>query len=69
MYWSASAREKTRKAFRAAAKAVFDSNEPQKFQLGVAEGMTLSLDSTIMVGTGSGETPTAIPSLLEALCD
>ena len=65
MYWSASAREKTREAFR----AVFNSNEPQKFQLSVAEGMTLSLDSTIMVGTGSGETPTAIPLSLEALCD
>ena len=36
--------EKTREAFRAAVRAAFNGNEPRKFQLDVAEAMTLGLD-------------------------
>ena len=58
--------EKTREAFRAAVKAAFNGNEPRKFQLDVAEAMTLGLDSTVIAGTGSGKTlPWAIPLLLD----
>lgn len=48
--------EKTHEAFRAAVKAGFNGNEPQKFQLDVAEGLTLGLNSTVITGTGSGKT-------------
>ncbi|KAF9787415.1 P-loop containing nucleoside triphosphate hydrolase protein [Thelephora terrestris] len=58
--------ENTREAFRAAVKAAFNGNEPRKFQLDVAEAMTLGLDSTVIAGTGSGKTlPWAIPLLLD----
>ena len=58
--------ERTREAFRVAVKAVFSDNEPRKFQLDVAEAMTLGLDSTVIAGTGSGKTlPWAIPLLLD----
>jgi ATP-dependent helicase YprA (DUF1998 family) len=58
--------ENTREAFRAAVKAAFNGNEPRKFQLDVAEAMTLGLDSTVIAGTGSGKTlPWAIPLLMD----
>ena len=56
----------TREALTNAVKAAFNQNVPRSFQLDVAEALILSLDSTVIAGTGFGKTlPWAMPLLLD----
>ncbi|KAF9790831.1 hypothetical protein BJ322DRAFT_982269, partial [Thelephora terrestris] len=42
----------TREALTNTVKAAFNQNAPHSFQLDVTEALILSLDSTVIVGTG-----------------
>jgi len=56
----------TRKAFADAVKVAFNRNTSRDFQLDLAVALILGLDTTVVVGAGSGKTlPWATPLLLD----